>query len=314
VLTPGQAVFGLARAVSGPVVLHLTGALHMFRGRVLLRLEAHVPAPGELLSVIDAQQLARGLARADNVLVILAVRTPSASTERARQLVLRDFFASELVRAHPGVSVLGTGLARPEDRGAMMAVVMDHLARGEAPVYRVLRALARHATADHFVVSPNSGLIGPTTRDTLAAYALDIGLADERARLLRGMHREAMRELPTAARSSESQLTSDVENLVRLANVGLPGGLAVWLDNALAVPVPAGAQVAAQAAHAVMRSVAASLPAPAPAHDTAGSGPEPADPPMTSVGAFERLLPFAGASLFSRQPERVFDLCEEART
>lgn len=304
VLTPGQAVFGLARAVSGPVVLHLTGALHMYRGRVLLRLEAHVPVPGEPLAVVDAQQLARALARAPSALVILAARTPSASTERARQLVLRDFFASELTRAHPGVSVLGTGLARSADRGAMMAAIMEHLAHGQSAVYDLVRRLARCAVSDHFQASPDSGLIGPTTRDTLVAYARDIGLADRRARLLCNMHQGAMRELPTAARDPEAQLASDIENLVRLANAGLPDGLAVWLENALAVPVPASvAEAQTQAAHALMRSVATSLPASsAPA---AGS-----KQPVSTLCAFERVLPFAGASLFSRQPERVFTVGE----
>ena len=146
-ISPQHAAYGLARDVTGPAVIHLSGALHTYRNRVYLHMHEHASTSGHAVAV-HARQLARALAGASHFLVVLSIRRPSSPAEQARQLILRNVFANQLVSAHAGGAVLGIGLAEPEHEGIVVRTVVDHLVRGEK-LSTMIHALHEWTTTDH---------------------------------------------------------------------------------------------------------------------------------------------------------------------
>lgn len=305
VISPQHAAYGLARDVDGPSIIHLSGALHTYRNRVYLHMHEHAGTSGQAVAV-HPQQLARALAGASHFLVVLSIRRPSSPAEQARQLILRNVFANQLVSAHPGGAVLGIGLAEPEHEGIVVRTVVDHLVREES-LGTMIHALHEWAATDLWRITASSRAMAPEQISSLVEQATQAGLLRQRARLLRGMPRAAVRELPLVTHDPSAQLASDLANLGRLADDGHQHGLQQWIENA--VEVTHIAEDSSPDALGKLRTELQGLLA-----SRAQSGPgSPAAPPeqdereasryMTAVCAFEQILPFAGSVLFCNHPE-----------
>jgi hypothetical protein len=137
-------------------VIHLAAGLRESRslGAIQLYFEQQNPAKKmaydgrERHSSITALMLERMLKSSPGgtpgPLVILDVPRPPGQKELARQLFLRNIFATELGTSGAASSVLATGLVQPADRAAFEESFVRYL-KGGAPLFQFQRALLAQA-------------------------------------------------------------------------------------------------------------------------------------------------------------------------